>query len=155
MASYITSISVLYPFISSTVLAEALDDDEDGSVDTTVYDALVGMVEAQFHSYVCRRYQIPLDTTDATILASAQFFCARLFEYHLFSRRRAVTPEIKARYDQTLLELERLRDGRLGFDDPPGAEASVVGGSINAEDDDRDYTAASMADWGGGGDRSA
>lgn len=154
MASYLSSIDVLYPFIPSTDLAELLDDDGDGSYDTTVFAALANMVESQFHGYVVRRYQIPLDTTDATILAAAQMYCARLLEYHAFARRRAVTPEIAERYKLVIKELESIRDGRIGFNDPPTDEASVVGAQYNATEDDRDFTAETMADFGCGSTRT-
>ncbi len=153
MASYLTSISVLYPFVPLSDLNELVDDDADGSADTTMFDALADMVEAQFHGYVCRRYQIPLDTTDATILASARMYCARLFEYHSFARRRAVTGEIAERYKLVIKELEGIRDGKIGFNDPPSDEATVCVGQYNATDDDRDYTPTSMAAFGGGGTR--
>jgi len=153
VASYLTSIDVLYPYIPSTDLAELLDDDGDGSYDATVFAAIANMVEAQFHGYVCRRYQIPLDVTDATIMAAAQGYCARLFEYVAFSRRRTVTGEIAERYKLAIKELEGIRDGKIGFNDPPTDEASVVASQYNATEDDRDFTAQSMSYFGGGQSR--
>lgn len=152
-AYYLTSIDVLYPTIPASDLDELLDDDGDGTADTSVFDALAVFVEAQFHGYVVRRYKIPLDTTDATILAAAQSYCSRLFEYHAFARRRLVTPEIAERYKLVVKELEGIRDGKIGFNDPPTLEASAVQGQYTAEDDDRDYTAQSMQYFGGGGSR--
>jgi phage gp36-like protein len=153
LATYITAASVLYPFVESAVIDELIDDDGDGSVDTTVYDALVKMVEAQFESYICRRYDIPLDTTDATILAIAQFYCGRLFEYHAYARRRAVTEEIGARYKQTIEELEKIRDGRLGLKDTGVVESPVRAAYSSAESDDRSFSPSGMSAWGGGSTR--
>jgi phage gp36-like protein len=154
VADYLTSIDVLYPFIPASDLNELLDDDGDGTADTTIFTALAAFVESQFHGYVVRRYQIPLDTTDATILAAARMYCSRLFEYAAFARRRNVTQEIGARYTQVIKELESIRDGKIGFNDPPTLEASVVGGEYTAEDDDRDYTASTMQYFGGSGNRT-
>jgi len=153
MASYLTSIDVLYPVIPATDLADLLDDDADGSADSTVFASLATMVETIFHGYVAGRYQVPLDTTDATLLAHAQMFCARLFEYHAFARRRAVSPQIESRYKQTIKELEGIRDGKVRFDDPPSDEASILGGLYNSTEDDRDYTASSLQYFGGAGNR--
>lgn len=154
MANYLTSIDVLYPFIPASDLNELLDDDGDGTADTAIFTALAAFVESQFHGYVVRRYQIPLDTTDATILAAAQMYCSRLFEYAAFSRRRLTNPEMQSRYAGVIKELEGIRDGKVGFNDPPTLEASVVGGEYTAEDGDRDYTASKLQYYGGSGSRS-
>jgi phage gp36-like protein len=139
--------------IPSADLIELFDDDDDSSVDTTIFDAMVTRIESQFHNYVSRRYSIPLDVTDTTVLASAQFYCSRLFEYHAHARRQSVTPEMLERYNKTLEELEMIRDGRQGLNDPPPSECSTTGGQYTAEDDDRDFTPTTMKDFGGGASR--
>jgi phage gp36-like protein len=144
---------VLYPFVSAADLAELFDDDEDGSVDTTVYDAFVTMIEAQYESRICRRYDIPLDTSDATILAVSQFYCARLAEYHVFARRRAVTEEIGSRYQQTLRELDDINNGKSGLTDVTPVEAEATTAYSSAESTDRSFSPSGMAAWGGGSAR--
>jgi len=155
MAVYLTDISYLYPFLPQADLDELVDDDGDGSADTTKFDAMADYVESIFHNYVCGRYQVPLDVTDSTILSSARMFCTRLFEYHLYARRRAVDDEIGSRYQQTIKELEGIRDGKIRFNDPPTDEASVVEGHYNATTLDRNMTSSGMADYGGGDSRES
>lgn len=151
--TYITAASVLHPFVSAADLAELFDDDEDGALDATVYDAFVTMIEAQFESRICRRYDIPLDTADATVLAVAQFYCARLAEYHVFARRRAMTPEVLERYKQTLRELDDINNGKAGLKDVTPAESPVVTAHSSAESTDRSFSPSGMAAWGGGSSR--
>lgn len=140
---------MLYPFVESAVIDELFDDDADGSVDTTVYDALVAHVEAQFHSYISRRYAIPLDVTDATILAIAQFYCARLFEYHAHARRNSVDAIMGTRYNMTIGELENIRDGKLGLNDTTPIESPAATTYSDADEDHRCFDSNDMADWGG------
>jgi phage gp36-like protein len=151
--TYITAASVLYPFVEAAVIDELIDDDGDGNVDTTVFDGMVSLVEAQFESYICRRYDIPLDVTDSTILAIAQFYCGRLFEYHVYARRRAVDDEMGSRYNQTLQELEAIRNGRIGLRDTAPVESPATTTYTSAESTDRSFSPSGMAAWGGGSDR--
>lgn len=154
MGTYITSEGVLYGAIPQADLLELLDDDGDGTVDAAVFALVVADVESLFESYVSRRYSVPLDVTDSRILASAKMYCARLMEYFCHARRRVVTPEIKARYDQTIAELKDIRDGRLGLCDTVPVEATCTTAYYTGTDNDRDFTASSMRMFGGGSSRT-
>ena len=152
MAYYLTATSYLYPVVPSAEVIRLTDDDADGVADATIVTGLIDMAEEMYHTFVAHRHAIPVTGTRA--VAVSRMYCARLWEYLAFSRRRAVSQEIGARYTQTLKELRNIADGTMRLDDPPPPEASTVGGQGTATDNDRDFTAYTMRDWGGGSTRT-
>lgn len=153
MAYYLTATSYLYPFVPAAEVIKLTDDDADGVADLAILSGLIDAAEEMYHTYVAHRHTVPVTGTRA--VAVSRMYCARLWEYLAFSRRRAVTQEIGARYAQTIKELRDIADGNMRLDDPPPSEASTVGGRYTATEYDRDFTAATMKDWGGGSPRGS
>lgn len=151
MAYYLTATSYLYPVVPASDIARLCDDDSDGVADTAILSGLIDMAESMYHTFVAHRYAVPV--TGVRAIAVSRMYCARLWEYLAFSRRRAVTQEMGARYTQTIKELRDIADGTMRLDDPTPTEATTVGGEGTATDYDRDFTASTMADFGGGRSR--
>jgi len=104
----------LLAWIEKAALVQLCSDGDEAAVSddevTAVLDAAIKTAGAKIDSYLIGRYGTQLRT--GTTPPSVQVACAQLAVYYLYLRRRSIDDDWQANFDELILWLTDLRDGK-------------------------------------------
>lgn len=123
---YVTNLDV-ETRLGTSAYVQLTDDDGNGEADAEVVDEVRRGAVGEVHSFLARRYAVPIDTAFHVELADLlKTVCLDLIEYRLRARRPPVPEVTVVQRDTTLRWLKDVADGRA---DLPGIVATASNAS--------------------------
>lgn len=100
--------------LTTTLLLDLADDDDNGEVDAGVVEAAIERADRRVDAYLRGRYELPFDPVPKEVVEIS----ASLAVYYLLERRQITPPEgVKQRRDDAMTLLKDLQSGRASLDE--------------------------------------
>lgn len=125
---YITQAD-LEAVIPADELLQLADRNGDDAADAVVISAAIATAAARMHSYLTRRYALPLDSDDSLVMGFVKPGLVDLAWEALYPRADMVSREHKERVEKFIEQLEAIRDGAA---DLPASAAPAPSGPSTA-----------------------
>ena len=96
-------------------LIDLTDDNDTGSVDTAVVDAIIISASNEINSYCQERYAEHIPFDEASVPSLIKDLCVELSVYKLKLRRNRVDESWEAIYDHAIKTLEKISKGTVSL----------------------------------------
>jgi phage gp36-like protein len=131
--AYATQADLVPLRMTAKDLTELTDDDNTGTINTSLVSAVLEEASGRVESYCRNRYATPLQASD-----DVQSLTLDIAVYLLFSRRREtnVGETVKTRFDQAIAFLKDIASSKASLDQPISdqPQTSMGGPQISAKD---------------------
>ena len=131
--AYATQADLVPLRMTAKDLTELTDDDNTGTINTSLVSAVLEEASGRVESYCRNRYATPLQASD-----DVQSLTIDIAVYLLFSRRREtnVGETVKTRFDQAIAFLKDIASSKASLDQPISdqPQTSMGGPQISAKD---------------------
>jgi phage gp36-like protein len=144
MANYLTESFLLTVFAEQDLI-DLTDRRGVGEINQAVLASAIAAAEGEFHSYVARRYAVPLDLESETdeLAETIRGNLVTLLTYRLWSppRKQTMPQSVRDAYKDALAWLQKVADGKvtLGSSTSPAA-SSESPAATEYDTEDREFT---------------
>lgn len=146
MGNYATRQDLIDRFEDDDAVSHLTDSYNEG-IDTDVLDDLVTEVEGEVDSYLSERYEVPVDVSSDTSLASRlRGVTLDIAQFHLLARGDNYSEAKEKLHDKAIQWLKDVAAGKanLPAEEAPAGGASKIswgaGPSTDIDEDDRVFT---------------
>lgn len=116
-STYATTANLKARFENDATVAFLTDDQDTGTPDDAVLQAVIDRAEGEINSYAARKFAVPMAVTDAPFAAFMQAITLDMAVWYLVGHRGDIVSEAKQKgYDDAVLWLEKLGKGEV---EPP------------------------------------
>ena len=133
---------------SEDLVYAVFDRDHDGVLDTVAVDRCIADASGEMDGSISQRFTLPLPQPPTWGVQT----CLDIAIYRGAREAGALTKEIRLRYDDAQVLLDRVAKGKLGLgytitESTPGDSGDVKGGEILVQSNERAFTRSKLRGW--------